>query len=78
MKFLVCCNHEKRTVVADNPDEAAKMCECLKCVFFDLKQSKHIYRDVRVYSEEKDIVAKSINTREKYKVMPEQLDWVGK
>lgn len=60
MTYLIVCNHLKQVKDAPDPHTAASTFGCHLCRQFDLKRSKMIYKNVRVYladPKDADIVA---------------------
>jgi hypothetical protein len=49
MTYLIVCNHLKQVKDAPDPNTAASQFGCKLCRQFDLKRSKMIYKNVRVY-----------------------------
>lgn len=69
MRYLVVCDHVKKTIEADAPDLAIMELPCKKCVGYDLRKGKSIQKSARVYSwDGPDIDARVLPREKKEKV----------
>lgn len=80
MTYLVVCDHARLIVDCPAQQAALDAFRCTRCKHFDMKQSKWIFKDIRVYlATDSDVKAGSYSMLKMVKgnkIIREQLDWV--
>lgn len=83
MKYLVACDHARQIFDCANEFDARARFTCKRCVKFDLKAERFVYKDVRMYrasaEDEKGLSAGVINDGKRSKDLAklDQVDWVN-
>jgi hypothetical protein len=81
MQFLIVCDHRKAIIEHDTALAARDLFRCKSCVRFDLKNSRWIRKDLRVYlSSQRDveIVMDQQEPEKKTRITStDQMDWVS-